>query len=73
KRDMLPCSLEEKIICYADKFFSKTVGKLGTKKSTSEVRDEMKKFGRERLNAFDKLHALFSNKLSPGKGLMTER
>jgi len=53
-------SLEEKIICYADKFFSKTAGKLGTEKSLAEVRGEMGKFGPERLKAFDELHALFS-------------
>ena len=73
KRDMLPRSLEEKIICYADKFFSKTAGKLGTEKSLAEVRGEMGKFGPERLKAFDELHALFSKKSSPGKDPRPER
>ncbi|NJD56064.1 MAG: phosphohydrolase [Nitrospirae bacterium] len=68
KRDMLPRSLEEKIICYADKFFSKKVGNLSMEKSLAEVRAEMEKFGQERLKAFDELHALFSKKPSPGKG-----
>ncbi|HYQ47951.1 MAG TPA: phosphohydrolase [Thermodesulfovibrionales bacterium] len=73
KRDMLPRSLEEKIICYADKFFSKRVGKLSTEKSLAEVRREMEKFGQERREAFDELHALFSKKPSPGKDLKQER
>ena len=67
KRDMQPRSLEEKIICYADKFFSKRIGQLSTEKAVSEVRSEMAIFGPDRLKAFDELHALFSKRPSPGK------
>ena len=67
KRDMQPRSLEEKIICYADKFFSKRTGQLSTEKAVSEVRSEMALFGPHRLKAFDELHALFSKRPSPGK------
>jgi uncharacterized protein len=67
KRDMQPRSLEEQIICYADKFFSKRIGQLTTEKSVSEVRSEMEKFGPDRLKAFDALHALFSKRPSPEK------
>jgi len=67
KRDMQPRSLEEKIICYANKFFSKRTGQLTTENSLAEVRSEMEKFGQDRLKAFDALHALFSKKPSPEK------
>ena len=67
KRDMQPRSLEEKIICYADKFFSKRIGQLSTEKAVSEVRSEMALFGPHRLKAFDELHALFSKRPSPEK------
>ena len=62
ERDMQPVSLEEKIICYADKFFSKRIGHVHKEKSLSDVRKEMEKFGAEKLRAFDRLHALFSKK-----------
>ena len=57
-RDMLPVSIEEKIICYADCFFSKA--KLGEEKSLEEVRVNLGKFGKASLDRFDELHALFS-------------
>ena len=62
RRDMQPRSLEEKIICYADKFFSKRIGQLRTEKTLSDVRNEMAKFGADRLKAFEELHALFRKK-----------
>lgn len=54
-RDMLPESIEEKIICYADKFFSKNPDSLTKEKSLSEIRKSMEKFGPEPLRRFDKL------------------
>lgn len=52
----LPQSIEERIICYADKFFSKT--KLGQRKALERVRSGMSKYGEEALARFDELHAL---------------
>ncbi|MBI5102263.1 MAG: HDIG domain-containing protein [Nitrospirae bacterium] len=60
RRDMLPISIEEKIICYADKFFSKNIGELNKEKSEDEIRAEITKFGPESLRRFEELHALFS-------------
>jgi uncharacterized protein len=68
KRDMQPVSLEEMIICYADKFFSKRSGQIQKEKSLSEVRKEMERYGAGKLRAFDRLHALFSKKPFQGKG-----
>lgn len=44
-RDMLPVSIEEKIICLADKFFSKNPASLTREKSIDEVRKSISKFG----------------------------
>jgi uncharacterized protein len=60
RRDMLPRSLEEEIICYADKFFSKRAGTLSVEKSLDEVRASIARYGRDKLAAFDKMHARFS-------------
>ncbi len=64
KRDMLPQSLEEQIICYADKFFSKRPGRLKMEKPVSVIRKELVKFGIEKVQSFDKLHDFF-NKTPP--------
>jgi uncharacterized protein len=44
-RDYLPVSLEEKIICVADKFFSKTPGKLWRKEKPEKVERSLLKHG----------------------------
>jgi uncharacterized protein len=41
-RDMVPLSLEEQIICYADLFYSKT--KLGKEKSISKLYEKVAKY-----------------------------
>ncbi len=57
-RDMLPLSLEEKLVCYADKFFSKT--HLGDPPKTMErVRQQMLRFGQESLDRFNEMADLF--------------
>lgn len=54
----LPMSVEEKIICYADKFFSKT--KLNREKKIESVRRGMLAYGVDSLRRFDEMHSLFS-------------
>ncbi|MDR2495675.1 MAG: phosphohydrolase [Tannerellaceae bacterium] len=56
-RNMLPLSLEEKIICYADKFFSKT--KPGKEKALEKVLKSLSKHGRDTLERFMQMHYLF--------------
>ena len=57
-RDLLPVSLEEKVICYADKFFSKT--HLGEPPRTIErVKRSLEKFGEDTVTRLDELIALF--------------
>ncbi|MDE5874401.1 MAG: phosphohydrolase, partial [Muribaculaceae bacterium] len=59
-RDMCPQTLEEKSICYADKFFSKS-GNLTEKKSLQKVISQMEKFGPDSLNRFMALHEIFAS------------
>lgn len=58
-RDMLPLSLEEKAVCYADSFFSKS-GDIRKEKSFDKVLLQMRAHGPETERRFLDLHALFS-------------
>ena len=57
--DLLPETLEEKLICYADKFYSKS-GDPREEKSLERVRKSMAKFGADSLDRFNALHSLFT-------------
>ena len=57
RRDMRPVSMEEQLICFADKFFSKT--KLGKEKKIDKVRTSLSKYGEETLKQFDAWCKLF--------------
>lgn len=56
-RSYMPESLLEKLICYADKFYSKS-GK-GGKKTVDEIRIGMRRHSTESLERFDNLHRIF--------------
>lgn len=56
--DMLPETMEEKLICYADKFFSKT--RPTEEKTFERVLKSMAKFGPETETRFMELHKLFN-------------
>ena len=56
-RDMQPESMEEQLICFADKFYSKT--KLEKEKSVEKVRKGLVRFGDETLLRFDNWCKLF--------------
>ena len=58
-RDMTPVSLEEKAICYADKFFSKS-GNLTQEKPLEKVRAQMAHHGAGALSRFEELHRIFN-------------
>jgi uncharacterized protein len=60
-RDMTPVSLEEKIVCYADKFFSK-VGDPLEEKTIDEVRAQIEAYGPEKLATFDRWANMFGDK-----------
>ena len=50
-RDMLPVSLEEQVICFADKFFSKT--RLDSEKTIEKALKSLSKFGEEGMVRFN--------------------
>ena len=58
ERDFLPETLEEKVICLADKFFSKS-GAM-EEKPLPFIRKQMAKFGEESLARFDELCRIFN-------------
>lgn len=56
--DMTPKTMLEKLICYSDKFFSKSCPM--EEKPLSNVLEEIKKFGIGAYNRFMELHSLFA-------------
>ena len=56
-REMLPVSLEEQVICFADKFFSKT--HLDAEKTVDKARKSIEKYGEEGLIRFNGWCELF--------------
>ncbi len=56
-RDMVPISLEEIIVCYADKFFSKSKG--GRERHPDEVVAELASYGAEKAAIFNAWHNRF--------------
>lgn len=58
RRDMTPQTLEEKLICYADKFYSKS-GNYRQEKPIDRVITSMSRHGEATLKRFMELHRLF--------------
>lgn len=56
-RDMVPVTLEETIVCYADKFFSKTNG--GCEHHPDEVIADLARYGPEKVAIFKRWHSSF--------------
>lgn len=59
-RSMKPKSIEEKIVTYADKFFSKDLKKIKKEKSVDKVREKLLRHGADKVAKFDKWHKLFT-------------
>lgn len=57
KQDFLPETIEEKLICYADKFFSKT--HLDTEKNLEHALRSLSKFGQQGVQRFLQWHEMF--------------
>jgi uncharacterized protein len=58
-RDMLPVSMEEQIICYADKFFSKNGNDGGNVKTIAQITRDLKSYGNDKVVRFQKWVNLF--------------
>ncbi len=61
QRDMLPVTLAEQCVCWADLFFSKSPGRLHQEKSLAEVRGTVDRYGSAARERFEALHALFGD------------
>ena len=53
QRDMIPMTLPEEIICFADLFFSKKPGRLERRKPVEKVRAKLAGFGAHKVQIFD--------------------
>jgi hypothetical protein len=56
-RDMRPVSTEEQLICFADKFYSKT--RIGQEKTVDKIRYGLTKYGEKSVMQFDKWLKMF--------------
>jgi len=52
-RDMIPISIEEQILCYADKFFSKTGNGQPVEKSIAQIIDNLSRYGPDKVERFE--------------------
>lgn len=57
-QDFLPETMEEKVICYADKFFSKT--HLGREKTIEQAEKSLSKFGEDGVRRFREWEKMFA-------------
>lgn len=53
RREMIPLSLEEKIICFADLFYSKKPGRLHAEKTIVEIKKTLQKHGDHKVVIFE--------------------
>lgn len=58
-RDMVPITLEERIVCMADLFFSKTPGRLDHEKSFADIEKSLARFGEMKVTIFRQWAAEF--------------
>lgn len=59
ERDMVPVTLEEEIICFADKLFPVAPENMLTKRSVAEAREDIKAYGARQLRRFDRWATMF--------------
>lgn len=59
-RDMIPLSIEEQIICFADKFFSKSMSADSPEKNLQQIKKGLHIFGKGKIAVFEKMLENFS-------------
>jgi uncharacterized protein len=59
ERDMIPLSIEEQIICYADKFFSKNGNGRSPEKSIAEIIKSLSPYGSDKVRRFESWVQMF--------------
>lgn len=60
KRDMVPVSIEEGIICLADKFFSKSKKFSKKEKTLSQIIEDLSVYGKDKVKKFNELLKKFN-------------
>lgn len=60
-RDMRPVTIEEQIICYADKFFSKNGAGSGQEKSVAEILRKLAVYGTNKAQRFQQWVDMFAS------------
>ncbi|MFO7972343.1 MAG: HDIG domain-containing protein [Desulfobacterales bacterium] len=58
-RNMVPLSIEEQVICFADKFFSKNGNLIGTEKSVEDILCRLEPYGADKVIIFQSWVRLF--------------
>ncbi len=61
QRDMIPISIEEQIICFADKFFSKNGKMENCEKSVRDILNSLRRYGPEKAIRFKEWMRLFEH------------
>jgi len=61
QRDMVPISIEEQIICFADKFFSKNGNMDINENSVEDILNTLRRYGPKKVIRFQKWMRLFEN------------
>ena len=49
---MIPVSIEEQIVCFADKFFSKNGNSQPSEKSIADIIDSLRRYGPDKVQRF---------------------
>jgi uncharacterized protein len=62
ERNMEPRSIEEKIICYADKFFSKSGNLTSKEKAVGEIKENLSQYGQDKVAKFQSWIDFFEGK-----------
>ena len=58
-RDLIPVSIEEQIVCYADKFFSKNGNGQHQEKSIPDIIDNLSRYGPDKVRRFESWVQMF--------------
>jgi len=59
ERDMVPVSIEEQVICFADKFFSKNGDQAGNERSLEDILRSLERYGRDKVTCFQSWARMF--------------
>ena len=60
-RDLIPVTVEEQIVCYADKFFSKNGNGQRQEKTTPDIIDNLSRYGPDKVRRFESWVQMFEN------------